>query len=55
MNLPFRAICLVISLVFLGIAAFMTWAPTPYSDGPWYGRLIAVGLFFFVLSEFAQH
>jgi hypothetical protein len=50
MNAPWKLISLVIALVFFGIAAFMTWAPAPYSDGPWYGRLIACGLFFGTLS-----
>lgn len=49
MTAPWKLICLILALCMFGISAFMGGsAPAPY--GPWYGRLIAAGLFFWVLS-----
>jgi hypothetical protein len=48
MQAPWKLICLILALVFFGISAWSAaWvAPQNY----WYGRFIAVGLFFYTLS-----
>jgi len=48
MQAPWKLICLVFALVLFAIAAFFNaWTPNPW---PWTERLIAAGLFFYVLS-----
>jgi hypothetical protein len=48
MNAPWKLICLVLALVFFAFGAFFgAWLPAPW---PWTNRLIAAGLFFWVLS-----
>ena len=41
--------CLYVALVLFGIGAFMSGPPTSPTY-PWYGRLMAAGLFFYTLS-----
>lgn len=49
MNAPWKLICLILALVLFFIADFIGVAiPT---NEPWPGRLIAAGLFFWVLIQ----
>lgn len=48
MNAPWKLICLILALVLFFIAGFMgTFIPVVE---PWVSKLIAAGLFFWVLS-----
>ncbi len=48
MNAPMKLICTVLALVLFFIAAFLGFV-VPATE-PYHGRLVAAGLFFWVLS-----
>lgn len=51
MKAPIHLILIILSmLLFLGAGVSGSWA-SPAVEWPWRGRLIAWGLFFYVLSE----
>jgi hypothetical protein len=47
MNAPWKLICLIASLILFAIA---TWGGIWPDPNPWWRRLIAAGLFFYILS-----
>jgi hypothetical protein len=55
MEAPYSLICLVVALVLFGIAAFVYRDPQP-APSPWgWGRFIAAGLMFYMLSILVHH